>query len=188
MFREGIWRNWGRDTFIALRGLLLLTGRFDEARHLLLTYGSCLRHGLIPNLLAGPRYNARDAIWFWFYSLSQYTALAPDGCSILSAHIQGNTLHSIIKSAIDAHWNGCSFREHNAGVQLDRVMSDDGFNNRIGIDPLTGFVFGGNQWNCGTWMDKMAHPMLLGIKAIRDHHVMEVPLNSWDYHEQLFNG
>ena len=155
IFREGIWRNWGRDTFIALRGLLLLTGRFDEARHLLLTYGSCLRHGLIPNLLAGPRYNARDAIWFWLYSLAQYTELAPDGCSILSANIQGNSLHSIIKTAMDAHLNGLSFREHNAGDQLDRVMSDEGFNNRIGIDSLTGFVVGGNRWNCGTWMDKM---------------------------------
>jgi glycogen debranching enzyme len=39
-FSEGIWRNWGRDTFISLRGLLLLTGRFDDARHLLLTYAS----------------------------------------------------------------------------------------------------------------------------------------------------
>jgi glycogen debranching enzyme len=30
-FGEGIWRCWGRDTLIALRGCLLLTGRIDEA-------------------------------------------------------------------------------------------------------------------------------------------------------------
>ncbi len=60
-FSTGIWKNWGRDTFISFKGIFLVTGLFELGKKLILLYSSYIRHGLIPNLLEPSRYNARDA-------------------------------------------------------------------------------------------------------------------------------
>ena len=61
--------DWGRDTFIALRGLCLETARLDEAERILLSWCDALIDGMIPNAYPAegtePRYNSVDAsLWF----------------------------------------------------------------------------------------------------------------------------
>ena len=61
--------DWGRDTFISLPGTLLSTGRHDEAKEVLETFGSVLDRGQIPNRFDDygnpPHYNSIDAsLWF----------------------------------------------------------------------------------------------------------------------------
>jgi len=61
--------DWGRDTMISLPGLLLHTGRVQEARHLLADYATQMFQGLIPNRFVEngehPDYNTVDAtLWF----------------------------------------------------------------------------------------------------------------------------
>lgn len=80
-FSTGYMRNWGRDTFIAYSGLLLTTGRYSEARHILLDYLKSVRHGSIPNLMdrgVKSRYNARDATWFYLQSFQDYIKMTKD--------------------------------------------------------------------------------------------------------------
>lgn len=85
-FSTGYMRCWGRDVFIALPGLLLENKHFDASKKLIIGFGSTLKHGMIPNLLDSgkyPRYNARDATWWWIWAIIQYTRTAPEGNSIL---------------------------------------------------------------------------------------------------------
>jgi predicted glycogen debranching enzyme len=61
--------DWGRDTFIALRGLCLATGRRDDARAILCQWAGAVSRGMLPNRFderdATPEYNSVDAaLWF----------------------------------------------------------------------------------------------------------------------------
>lgn len=66
--------DWGRDTMISLEGLLLCTGRFEEAQRVLVAYARHVKDGLIPNRFddygGEPHYNTVDAsLWFVHASL-----------------------------------------------------------------------------------------------------------------------
>jgi predicted glycogen debranching enzyme len=61
--------DWGRDTFIAMRGLLLASQRYDEAQAILLEWSGTLSDGMLPNRFPDygdtPEYNSVDAsLWF----------------------------------------------------------------------------------------------------------------------------
>ncbi len=61
--------DWGRDAFISLPGLLLATGRFDEAKSVLTTFAAAVDEGMIPNRFDDNSdttyFNSVDAsLWF----------------------------------------------------------------------------------------------------------------------------
>ena len=85
-FSTGYMRCWGRDTFIALRGLMVVTGLEDEARDVILFFAKVMRHGLLPNLHDGggnTRFNSRDAPWFFLQAIKDYCIISEEGLKFL---------------------------------------------------------------------------------------------------------
>ena len=190
-FSTGFMRSWGRDTMIALRGLFMVTGRFSDARDQLIGFAACLRHGLIPNLHDGgmnPRYNARDATWWFLQALQDYSIMSGEGGNVFQIQVPHLfptddenehrrkwfkcrtrptwTMGDVVQTILSSHANGIHFVEWNAGQQIDSVMKTDGFSIDIITDWSNGFIIGGNQCNCGTWMDKMGSSDKAGNKGI----------------------
>ncbi len=110
--------DWGRDTFIALRGLCLATGRLDEAGDILLEWSHAVSQGMLPNRFPDqgdePEFNAVDASLWYVVAVHEYLQEAaaagtssgcrfcgaPSGClqravlEILEGHAKG-TRHGI---------------------------------------------------------------------------------------------
>jgi len=77
--------DWGRDTFIALRGLLLATGQIVEAERILLAWSGLVSEGMLPNRFpddAGPpEYNSVDASLWFVVAVHDLLPAAPDARS-----------------------------------------------------------------------------------------------------------
>jgi len=75
--------DWGRDTFISLRGLCLATGRLQEAREILVAWASTVSEGMLPNRFPDtgdqPEYNSVDAS-LWYVIVVHEFLDAAQGC------------------------------------------------------------------------------------------------------------
>ncbi len=74
--------DWGRDTMIALPGLLLATGRAEIAADVLRTYSRFVDGGMLPNRFPGadsiPEYNSVDAALWFVEAVRQYYSATHD--------------------------------------------------------------------------------------------------------------
>lgn len=68
--------DWGRDTFIALRGLCLATGRLDDAGEILAEWAGLVSQGMLPNRFVeggdAPEFNAVDASLWYVICVREY--------------------------------------------------------------------------------------------------------------------
>jgi len=104
--------DWGRDAFIALPGLLLETGRFDEAKSVLTTFAQAAEDGMIPNRFDDytntAHFNSVDASLWFINAAFQYLDTTDD----LKTFEQ--QLLPTIRSITDSYHKGTRF-----GIRAD---------------------------------------------------------------------
>ena len=110
--------DWGRDTMIALPGLTLVTGRFDDARSILLEFSKYVDQGMLPNRFPDegeqPEYNTVDgALWF-FEAIRAYAFYARD-CEFVRKR-----LYDVLTDIIGWHVRGTRYgiRADDSGLLL----------------------------------------------------------------------
>jgi predicted glycogen debranching enzyme len=72
--------DWGRDTFVALRGLCLAGGRVDAAREIAVAWADTVSDGMLPNRFVDgdetPEFNAVDASLWYVVAVAELLARA----------------------------------------------------------------------------------------------------------------
>jgi len=131
---------WGRDTFISLPGLALVTGRFEDARKVFLTFKAHCKQGLIPNLLSDESgqtaYNSIDATLWFVNAALQYLKYTGD-FKFVQEQLWG-TLKTIIENyakgtAFNIHVDGDGLLFHNSQLTwMDAVVEGQPVTPRAG--------------------------------------------------------
>jgi len=109
--------DWGRDTFIALRGLCVATGRLDQARSILVEWASAVSEGMLPNLFPDgnvtPEYNSVDAsLWYVLAVGDTLSAMEAAGRKVASR--DRAALLSAIEAILEGYAKGTRF-----GIRMD---------------------------------------------------------------------
>ncbi|MFM9995697.1 MAG: amylo-alpha-1,6-glucosidase [Phycisphaerales bacterium] len=154
--------DWGRDTLIALPGLLLGTGRHEEAGRVLLTFAAQRRRGLIPNRFndrtGEAEFNTVDASLWFLRAACLYAQESGDG----SAFMKGGVIRDACEEIIEAYRGGTDFG--------------------IGMDEADGLITAGDENSQLTWMDAKRdgtvftprHGKAVEINALWHHGLLAV--------------
>lgn len=105
--------DWGRDTMISLHGLLLMRGKYEEAREVLLSYAQYVNQGVIPNRFPDfgetPEYNTVDASLWYINAVYEYLEYSDDVKTVETV------LYPVLKKILKFYREGTHY-----GIRMDR--------------------------------------------------------------------
>jgi predicted glycogen debranching enzyme len=111
--------DWGRDTFIALPGICLVTGRLDAARDILRTYARYVDRGMIPNRFPDDAdgeaadYNSVDASLWYVHAIGRYLAASDDRGTL-------EVIYPAVREILEGYAAGT---RHCIGVAADGLLA-----------------------------------------------------------------
>ena len=107
--------DWGRDTFISMRGLCLATGRLGEARDILVEWAATVSEGMLPNRFpddgGAPEYNSVDASLWYVIVVHEFLAAARGNTDLLAPQ---DALLGAVDAILDGYTRGTRF-----GIRAD---------------------------------------------------------------------
>ena len=122
--------DWGRDTFIALPGLCLATGRTDVAWQVIESFSAHVSEGMVPNRFPDvgeqPEYNTIDASLWFVHAIDCYLAASQDDARVRAM------AWPAVKEILDGYRRGTRY-----GIRMDE----------------DGLITGGVPGTQLTWMD-----------------------------------
>ncbi|HEV8711856.1 MAG TPA: amylo-alpha-1,6-glucosidase [Candidatus Binatia bacterium] len=107
--------DWGRDTFIALRGLCLAIGRLDEAHDILLAWAGTVSQGMLPNRFPdrgdAPEFNSVDASLWYIVAVHDFLQAMAAKQQEVSPRDQ-QTLRDAIDAILSGYVKGTRYNIH----------------------------------------------------------------------------
>ncbi len=158
--------DWGRDTMIAIPGLCLATGRYDDALEIIETFIAHQHKGIIPNNFpdAGeaPMYNTADATLWLYQAFFEYYKKTDD-LKAVARHFE------VLETMLNYHLNGT----------INDVFTD-----------TDGLLSTGNPTTQLTWMDVKVNGWVVTPrhgKAVEINALFYNALSIMAYFAQLLN-
>jgi predicted glycogen debranching enzyme len=174
--------DWGRDTFIALRGLCLATGRIDAAREILLAWSDAVSEGMLPNRFPDhgeqPEFNAVDASLWFIIAVHEYLRGARG-----SDTNQGDSgrFMQAVDAILDGYAKGTRYgirmdkdgllSAGQPGVQLtwmDAKVGDWVVTPRIGKPVEVEALWLNALWMANQNTSRWEHQLSIGVRSFRD--------------------
>ena len=154
--------DWGRDTFIALRGLCIAGGRLDVAGRILLEWAGTVREGMLPNRFveAGePEFNAVDASLWYVVAVGDWL----DAMAAAGKRVAATTRRALVgatEAILDGYARGTRY-----GIRMD----------------ADGLIASGEPGVQLTWMDAKCGDWVVTPRTGKPVEIQALWINALDF-------